>query len=182
VNSKAVTTVGGQNLLSTLRRGNAATFHLSYKVVGDVSAIGGALTLDVWQSPPQAREDTVLVHDGQTTRTESFTTANGGHLCTQSASGAWSCQVVPTSQSSASGAAGILSSISAQVTGHGVAMAKQTIGGYAVTCYTVQTTDAPKLCATAQGIPVLISDSDVSYQLVSLSNKVNAAVFTLPAG
>jgi hypothetical protein len=154
---------------------------VAYKVVGDPQQIGGSLTLEIWQSPPQSREDTVLVHNGRSTHTESFSSPNGGHVCTQSATGKWTCSPVPKAQAALSGAAGILTAISGQISGHGVLMKKRTIAGYDVTCYTVQAGDQPRLCATSDGVPVLIADKAVSYQLVSLSNSVDGSAFSLPS-
>ncbi len=178
---QAVTTVGGQALLSTLRTGEAATYHVAFKVVGDAKQIGGTLTLEIWQAPPETREDTVLVRDGTTTRAESFSSSKSGHLCTQSGSGAWTCRTLSAAEAADAGAAGILTSISGEISGHGVSMRKQTIDGYSATCFTVQTSEQPELCATADGIPVLIADNEVRYQLVSLSNSVSSSEFTLPA-
>jgi hypothetical protein len=178
--SQAVTTVGGQALLAAVQRGETATYHSKYKVVGDSSQIGGTLTLEVWQAPPQGREDTVLVHDGQTTHVASFSRATSGDLCTQTNGGAWSCKALAGSQASNTGTSGILNAISGEVSGHGVSMQKRTIDGFDVTCYTVQFGAEPKLCATDAGVPVLIADRQVSYQLLSLTNDVSDSVFTLP--
>jgi hypothetical protein len=176
-----VATVGGQALLSTLQAGKTATYHVGYKVVGDPQQLGGTLTLEIWQSPPNTREDTVLVSGGKTTRTESITTASGGHVCTQPSGEKWTCNAISKAQAAQGGAAGILNVISGQISGHGVVSKKQTIAGYTVTCFTVQTTEQPKLCATADGVPVLIADQEVSYQLVSLSASVDSSAFSLPS-
>jgi hypothetical protein len=177
-----VTTVGGQDLLATLRKGEAATYHLTYQVQGDAQQVGGTLTLSLWQAPPDTREDSVLVSQGKTISTASISTPAATHLCTQSQGSAWTCRTVPRVQVALGGATGIVSAITATVSGHGVVMSKQTIDGYAVTCYTVQVSasDQPKLCAMKSGIPVLLADNDVSYRLVALSQRVDDAVFTMP--
>jgi hypothetical protein len=182
LHTDAVTTLGGQELLATLQKGETSTYHLSYTVQGDAAQIGGALTLSVWQSPPRVREDSVLVSQGKTTSTESISTPLGSHLCTQPPGGSWTCTIVPSAQAAAGGAAGIVGAIKSTVSGHAVLIAKRTINGYAVTCYTIQVNPSQQseLCATSGGIPVLVSDHDVSYRLVTFSQHVNDHVFALP--
>jgi hypothetical protein len=180
ISPNAVTTVGGQALLNTIRTGQGTTYHATYKVVGDAKVIGGTLSLEVWQAPPQAREDTVLVQNGVTSHTESFTSPTSGHLCTQMNTKPWSCHAVAATQAASGGAGGMISSISDEISGHGVAMHKQTIDGRAVTCFTVQVGANPELCADTNGVPVLIADSDVRYELSTLSESVSASAFSLP--
>jgi hypothetical protein len=182
LHTNAVTNLSGQELLATLQKGESSTYHLTYAVQGDAKQIGGALTLSVWQSPPNTREDSVLVSLGKTTSTESISTPSGSHLCTQPPGGLWSCAVVPRAQVTAGGAAGIVAAIKSTVSGHGVQIAKRTISGYAVTCFTIQVnpSEQPQLCATSQGIPVLVSDHDVSYRLVTFTQHVDDDAFALP--
>jgi hypothetical protein len=182
LHTNPVTNLGGQELLATLQKGESATYHLTYTVQGDAQQIGGALTLSVWQSPPNTREDSVLVSKGKTTSTESISTPAGSHLCTLPPGSSWTCTAVPLAQVAAGGAAGIVAAIKTTVSGHGVLVAKRTIGGYAVTCFTIQVnpSEQPQLCTTNDGIPVLISDHDVSYRLASFSQRVDSAVFALP--
>jgi hypothetical protein len=180
ISPNAVTTVGGQALLNTIRTGQGTTYHATYKVVGDAQEIGGTLSLEVWQSPPQAREDTVLVQNGVTSHTESFTSPSSGHLCTQMNAKPWTCRSVAATQAVSGGAGGMISSISDEISGHGVSMRKQTIDGRAVTCFTVQVGANPELCADTNGVPVLIADSDVRYELSTLSESVSASAFSLP--
>ncbi|HEY1827266.1 MAG TPA: hypothetical protein VGF87_04560 [Acidimicrobiales bacterium] len=180
ISSNAVTTTGGQELIATLQRGEAVTYHAHYAVTGS-SQQGSTLSLEVWQSPPNVREDTVISGGGHTATTESFQSAKSAQVCTQTDGGAWSCRTVAKSQSTVSGVGGIEAFIADTVSGHGVGVSTRTIGGTKVTCFTVATSTHPRLCANSDGVPVQVSDASVTYQLQNYSTNVPAGAFTPPA-
>ncbi len=53
--------IAGEQLLQAIDSTRAATYHASYSVTGFK---GGSLTLEIWQAPPNLREDSVEMADG----------------------------------------------------------------------------------------------------------------------
>lgn len=173
-------TVGGQELLAVLAKGQQTTFHATYAVVGDPTAIGGTMTLEIWQQPPNLREDTIVARDGQTVRTESIADATKGSVCVQQGTAPLSCQPIPADQVGALRSSRFLSSITTTLSGHSVTRTSRTIDGRTVTCFQVQAGERPSVCLTRSGIPVLIETAQVSYRLRSLDLTVDGNALLVP--
>jgi hypothetical protein len=168
---QAIVGAGGRELISLLQTGQRATFHATYRVVGGPP--GGVQSLEIWQSPPRVREDTVAAANGHTARTASISQGTTTHLCIQRDGGPWTCQ------GSAIDPNNIVATIAGSVAGQPVAVTETTINNRKVQCF--QIGSGAQLCATSSGIPVLIASSSVRYELVTLSSSVNAADLNPPA-
>jgi hypothetical protein len=169
----------GGELVALLEAGQASTYHGRYQVIGDPAKIGGSQDLEIWNAPPRRRADTTRRGDGHTARSQTFTDATSTILCVQQDSDAWTCQRL--AHQPADGTDPISTSVVAATSGQAVTVTNTTMSGRQVRCFAIATSDSLKVCATPGGIPVMIGNSAVSYQLVALDTKVSGATFTLPA-
>ena len=171
--SGPIVSAGGRELVSLLQAGEGVTFHATYRVIG---AANETLSFEIWQSASQVREDTSVAAGGHTAKTESFTQDKVTHLCVQRDGGAWNCARSSVDPNN------ILSTVTGAVAGQAVAITDTTIGGRKVRCFQVgSTSQGVELCATSNGVPVLIASAQARYELVTLSSSVDSAVFNPPA-
>jgi hypothetical protein len=177
--NEASLSVGGRELVSLLNAGREVTFHATYRAIGDPKTLGGQLTFEVWQLPPRAREDTVSTNGSTVVRTESFVDATSAHLCSQTDQKTWVCH--PAKLGASRGPQGMLATIGNEVAGQSVAVVDNTVAGRQVKCFTVGSGTSVELCATPAGIPVLIADSSIRLELISLSSTVGSSTFKPPA-
>jgi hypothetical protein len=177
---KPLLNAGGGELVALLHAGKATSYHARYHVTGDPAAIGGSQDLEIWNAPPRQRADTTRTVGGSTYRSETFTDASATSLCVQQDAAPWSCERVGPQ---AAGGSDLISiSVTAATSGQPVAVSDTTMQGRTVRCFAITTpSDALRICATSAGVPVLIGDAAVSYQLVSLDGKVPASTFNTPA-
>jgi hypothetical protein len=173
--SRPLLSGGAGEMLALLKIGQSATFHATFHAAN----VPGNLDFEVWQGPPRLREDTVRTADGHTDRTATIADNKNTTFCTQHDSAAWSCHPVPNSTSV--GIAAIEATVAAATTGQSVAVSDTTMAGRKVRCFDVGAgPDALKLCATLNGIPVLVSNATVRYELATLDSRVPASSFTAP--
>jgi hypothetical protein len=173
--SRPLVSGGGGEMLALLKAGQSVTFHATFHAAN----VPGSLDFEVWQAPPRLREDTVRTADGHTDRTATITDNKATSFCTQHDNAAWSCH--PVASSTTVGIAAIEASVTAATTGQSVAVSDSNIGGRKVRCFDVGAgPDALRLCATLNGIPVLISNANVRYELGTLDSRVPASSFTPP--
>lgn len=161
---------GARQLFALLQTGEQSTWHATYAVTG---VPGETLRLEVWQAPPQLREDVVRTASGHTEHSSTYVGSDGTHLCVQQDAAMWACQKVATDPND------IVSSVTAGLAGQSVAVSDASIGGRQVTCFAAST--GARICATSGGIPVLVANAQVSYTLASLSSSVSGSSFRLPA-
>ncbi len=161
---------GARQLFALLKTGEESTWHAKYAVTG---VPGETLGLEVWQSPPQLREDVVRATTGHTEHSSTYVLSDGTHLCVQQDAAKWTCQKVAADPND------IVSSVTAGLAGESVAVSDDTIGGRKVTCFGAS--GGARICATSSGIPVLVANAQVSYKLVTLSSSVPGSSFRLPA-
>ena len=169
--SQAIVSAGGRQLVSLLQTGESATFHATYRVTG--ASPGGVQSLEIWQSPPRVREDTVASANGHTARTASFSENSTTHLCVQQDGGPWTCTRAAVDPNN------LIATIAGSVAGQSVAVTQTTIDNRKVQCF--QVASGPQLCATSAGIPVLIAGGSVRYELASLTSSVSSSDLNPPA-
>jgi hypothetical protein len=176
---KPLVGAGGGELVALLQAGQRSLYHARYHVTGDPATIGGSQDLEIWNAPPRQRADTTRTSDGHTYRSETIADGVSTSLCVKQDAAAWSCQRV--AQPSAGNVDPIATSVIAATSGQPVAVTNETISGRKVRCFTIATpTGSLRLCATPAGVPVVIGNAAVSYQLVTLDTKVGAATFKTP--
>jgi hypothetical protein len=159
-------------LVTLLQRGAGLTVHATYR------AAGNGAVLELWQLPPRLREDVVQTAGGHVVQTSTMTDGTTNRICYRRDTGPLTCQTVGAAQRQAVGLDGILSAIVDGLAGQPVAVASSSVGGTKVRCFTVSA--QTKVCAASDGLPVLIAGQNVTYQLVSRSPTVDAAVFAPP--
>lgn len=161
---------GGRQMLALLTTGEQTTFHAVYKVTG---AVGAGLTLEIWQAPPLLREDVVRTAGGHTVHSTTLIGADKStQLCIQQDGGKWTCQHVATDPND------IVSTAASTIAGQSVSVTSETIGGRKATCFAAG--GGTRLCGMANGIPVLIGNGQVSYELVSLNMSADHSAFNAP--
>jgi hypothetical protein len=172
--ASAVVSAGGRQLVSLLQSGANVTFHATYTVSGTAAKAGGLQGLEIWQRNGDRREDTVVSAGGHTDRTSSYVKGNTVQTCIQVDGGASNCQ------KSAVDPNNLLASVVSAIGNQNVVVSNSTISGRKVSCFQVANPQQLQLCATSDGIPVLISTASASYQLASLSTNVDSSVFNVP--
>jgi hypothetical protein len=167
--------------VSLLQQGRKATYHATYTSTGGATT-GAQLALEIWQSPPRVREDTTRTQGATTNRASVFTNGATTTLCSQATGTGWTCQAVAPATFQDSGPSGVIAAVTSTLAGKQVTLAKDTIGGRAVECFQIgPVASGVKVCATDQGIPVLIAAPAVTYLMATLETTVPAGVFTAPA-
>ncbi len=147
------------------------TLHATYRALGDPAKLGGALTYQVWQRPPDGRED-----------------RNGASAerCHQDGKGVWSCRPAPGAGPSANGGlpgpldllTAIANHASAPSARDAVTTSADVVGNHKVTCYQLAVTgDTYVLCTAATGAPELIANTAVRYELIASDSAIPPAVF-----
>jgi hypothetical protein len=170
---------GGGQMLSLLKTGRQQTFHATFHAVTTPAKPGDSLDFEVWQAPPHLREDTVHSADGQIDRTASLTDNKQTTFCTQHPGAAWSCH--PVASTATVGISAIEASVTEATSGQAVAVSDTKMGGRSVRCFDIGAgPGALKLCATLNGIPVLITNANVRYELSTLDSHVSSSSFTPP--
>ena len=163
-----------QRLIDATQVANRLTLHATYRPLGDPAKLGGPLRFEVWQRPPDGRED-----------------RNGAAAsrCHQDGKGAWTCRAVPGAVQPAGSVPGPLELLAA-ITNHAsapstpsardsVTMSSDVIGNEKVTCFQLAAPgDTYVLCAAANGTPELIANTTVRYELITASATVPASIFT----
>jgi hypothetical protein len=160
-----------RRLVAALGVTNALTIHATYRALGDPTKLGGSVTYEVWQRPPDGRED-----------------RNGAaaERCTEDGKGSWSCRAVTGADKSVGSVPGPLDLLvdinnhaSAPSARQGVTTSTDVVGNQKVTCYQLAVSgDTYVLCAAADGTPELIANTTVRYELVTISSNVPASAFT----
>jgi hypothetical protein len=171
----ALAAPGTQSLLALLQHGAGETVHATYRAAGDARVIGDSLTIEVWQAAPQFREDTVQVRSGHRSHIEQV----NNQVCTQVDSAPWSCRTV-AADATRTGLAGLASLVTTTLTAPMATAASTTRAGQSASCY-AETAATVKLCVNKAGIPVVLADRDVSYELTALSSAVPSGTFNPPA-
>ncbi|HVU74029.1 MAG TPA: hypothetical protein VHE83_13780 [Mycobacteriales bacterium] len=165
-------------LQQLLHRAEQRAYHATYSVTGGAKVVG-TLTIEVWHAAPSAREDTVVANGTSTARTETLTDGKSGETCRRT-DGPWTCTPLPAADAAEAG--GVATRIVASLAGHQVAVSTETVSGEPAQCFAVAEAGGPKVCVDSHGIPLLLSDADVTYLRTALSTEVDAAVFTPPSG
>jgi hypothetical protein len=159
-------------LLSALHAANRMTLHATYRALGDPTKLGGTLTYEVWQRPPDGRED-----------------RNGSpsERCHQDGSDIWTCSpaagATPAAAGAAPGPLDLLAAISrvgsAAAARDAVTTSADVIGDLKVTCYQLAAPGQTYvLCTAANGVPELIANTTVRYELVTSSANVPSSALT----
>ena len=113
------------------------------------------------------------VSDGHTVHSTTIVGADkSSQLCIKQDAGKWSCQRVTADPND------IVSTAASSIAGQSVAVTNDTIGGRKATCFAV--VGGTRLCALSSGIPALISNGQVSYELASLGTSVDHSAFATP--
>jgi hypothetical protein len=168
---------GANQLISLLNHGATVTYNATYKAT---TATTPTITLEVWQSPPDVREDVIQTNGKQSARDAAITVKAGSQLCSQTGSGPWSCTPISTAQSNAIGLGGAVSTFLSELGGRAVKTSTSTVAGMPARCFESTGPDAGTLCASDSGIPLSITDQKVSYQAVTVTSTVTAGVFATP--
>ena len=173
---------GRGKLLALLQTGQRSKYHAVYQVVGDPAKIGGSQRLEIWNAPPRQRSDSTRTAGGHVYRSETLTEATSTSLCTQLDNAAWSCQPVTGSAGGADSLATSLeTSVQAATNGQSVVVTSKTVSGRKASCFTIgNPRTGLQICITADGVPVLISNPVLSYQLTTLDGKIPGSTFKLP--
>jgi hypothetical protein len=147
------------------------TLHATYRALGDAAKLGGPLRFEVWQRPPDGRED-----------------RNGvvASRCHQDGKGAWTCRTpsgaVPPGGSTPGPLellAAISNGASASSARDAVTTSSDVVGNEKVTCYQLAAPGQTYvLCTADNGTPELIADTAVRYELITASSSVPASAFT----
>jgi hypothetical protein len=150
---------------------NRMTLHATYRALGDPAKLGGPLRYEVWQRPPDGRED----RNGAT-----------ASRCHQDGKGAWTCRAASGAVEPAGTVPGPLELLAAVSNFASTPSARETIttssdiiGNDKVTCYQVAAPgETYVLCAAANGTPELIANTTVRYELVTATSSVPASAVT----
>jgi hypothetical protein len=169
----------GTALLDLLDKGHDLTFHATYKGVGDVQALGGETTIEVWRKDGKVRQDATVVQDGTTNRSASVTTQDGKVTsCAKRGDLPWTCEDATTSGDAE---AGIFATPANQLQGADVRESDETVEGRAARCYSFDRDGGTaKLCLSPEGMPLSNSAAGQQIVITSDSSDVDDSVFALP--
>lgn len=169
--------VAGRELVSVLAKGRALTFHARYQSAP--AATGASLVVEVWRKDGLARQDTQLDDGRQVVRTAAIRKPDGQVSCRRLSEEPWTCAPLPVGASSADQ---LLGQVAGDLEGRTVTSRDDTVGGRAVRCFTISGEgQTSELCATPEGIPVLLSTAGARLELVELREHVDDSLFTPPA-
>lgn len=177
----AITGPGGQELRNLLAKGRAATFHATYKATTSDPAVEGTeQTFEVWRKAGRLRTDTFIVAGDREARTASFLDKSSVILCTSLDKGDWNCS---TSSSQGVNPDGLIGAMVEQLAGTSVSVRDDTVQGRKVKCFVTSGGDDEnaELCATAEGVPVVVRTESTRLELTKLETAVDDSVFTPPA-
>jgi hypothetical protein len=184
---------GGTELVRLLQHEAGLTVHAMYHG-------SGGTTVEIWQSPPRVREDTVQTVGGHSAQTTSLTDGQTGRVCYRQDTAPLTCNIVGSAQLQAVGLDGILGAIVDMLGGEVVVASDATVDGVKSRCFSVSsspaTSTAPsasslaapstatagttQLCVASDGLPVSISRPGTSVDLVNRSSSVDPSAFVPP--
>ncbi len=169
---------GGQALAQLLTDVRDKTFHVKYKATGGE----GVQSLEWWNRPGRARQDTVLEADNQRVQTASFLERTSAHTCIREGNGEWKCEEVPVPETTTP--TGLIEALAAQLSGRSVTEHKDTVGGRAAWCFAVAKTaaqDAVEVCTDRDGVPLRIVAAGAGFEVETIERRFDNKIFTRPA-
>lgn len=174
-------TGAGAELTELLDKGKTQTFHARYVTVKD-SPLGskGQVTLEVWNKPPQSRNETHLATGGERIAASDFRTNDGAFRCSSRGGAPWQCQSIPSDSPSAL----MLDVIKSKLPGRQVTSRDEQVAGRPGRCFTIAATGGGRdddVCVGSDGIPLKLGSGDGIFELAVLEFEVADDVFTPPA-
>jgi hypothetical protein len=169
-----------QQIVDAMKGESSLTYHAIYTA----TEAGTDYTVEIWQRPPDTREDTTFTVPGSLpTHTEEFKLHGRLTTCVQQGTAAWQCQDEPAGTADPS--QGVIGGLGQVLSGRSVSEANRTIGGHPVRCYSSAATGAlaaVSVCINDQGIPVAVDSGakGSGLMLTALDDAVPPNVFALP--
>jgi hypothetical protein len=171
---------GGTHLASLLTGARDHTFHARYAVTGSPELLGGKLDLEWWNTKKHSRIDTTRKSNGQVVRTVSIVNGADGASCKRIDDGAWTCQKIAVPAPGDPG--GIVTNLTAQLTGRPVSEQPGKVRGRSATCFHVGGGTEPiDVCTNADGVMLRNASAKVTYEVTTLDTAVPDAIFKPPA-
>lgn len=169
----------GSALLELIEEGRTATFHATYKAVGDPS-VRVADTIEVWRKGGKIRNDTLSTQPNQTNRTATISTEDGTTTsCQKLGDLPWSCAAAITQ---GEGEGGIFAAPKSELGGVDVVESAEQVEGHEARCFTFQRDGGPvKLCVDGDGVPLSQSAAGQEFVISELSKDVDDSAFTPPS-
>lgn len=138
--------------------------------------------IEVWRKEDFARQDTEASDGTKRVRSAVFQLPVGNVACQRSGEEPWTCSKLPPGAPTPDQ---ILSRVTGELEGRNVTARDDTIAGRKVRCFTVAATtegqEEMEVCATFEGVPVLLAAGGARLELVELTEEADQAVFTPPA-
>jgi hypothetical protein len=165
-------------LLELLQRKEGETFHAVYE--GTSPDAPGGISIETWQQPPLARQDTAVGLEGQTARTSTLLLADGAVRCAELPPQPMACRQATRAEA---GADDPTAAIADRLREGEVTVEDTTIERRRVRCFTLTVAgEANELCvAEDTGITVRVTAATSTLRLLSLDQEVPAEVFAPPA-
>jgi hypothetical protein len=170
-----------EELAGLLSLREATRYHARYEAT---SAGGENVTIETWQDPPQARQDSEVTSGGQVVRTRVLVDDASQIQCVALAAEEWQCRQAAAGETASDPIVAMQ-----QRLGEGTVSARDDIvDDRAVRCFTLAATEddgsvsEAELCALpASGIPVRVISGGSTLRLVELDETIPADVFEPPA-
>ncbi len=171
----------GRELLALLGRGRTLTFHARYEGRAPERP-AESLVIEVWRKGDLARQDTEASNGTTVVRSSVFQLPVGNIACQRSGEEPWRCSKLPPGAPSPDQ---ILARVTGELEGRDVTARDDTVDGRAVRCFHVagagEGEQEMDVCATRDGVPVLIGAAGARLEMVQLDDEVDDATFTPPA-
>lgn len=167
----------GNELLDLLEAGSALTFHASYAAQVADGEVSGALTLDIYRSEGNVRQDSSVSANGQTAQTRAIQTPDGTVTSCIEQDGTWTCAQAQQQ------ADDLFGSLAQQLTEGDIETSTATILEMDATCWSLtDESGTSQLCVSADGIPLRITAADGTVlEITELERDVGGDAFDPPA-
>jgi hypothetical protein len=156
------------------------TFHARYAVQGDPKVIGGALSLEWWNTSDHSRIDTIRTQGGQVVKTASIVNGDEGASCQKDGAKAWTCKKIDVPAPGDPG--GIVANLTGQLSGRPVTEHADTVKGHKALCFHVgEGTEPIDVCTNSDGVLLRNASASTKFEISSLDSSVPGSVFKPPA-
>ena len=171
---------GGIALATLLSGAREHTFHATYAVHGNRKVLGGRLELEWWNTPGHSRIDTTRTSDDGVAHTVSIVDGDKGIGCEQIDSGPWTCH--PVEVPGPGDPNGMISTLTAQLSGRSVIEHRGTVDGHSARCFHVGGPGEPlDVCTNPDGVLLRNATPEVAYVVTDLDADVPDSIFEPPA-
>ncbi|HET7486334.1 MAG TPA: hypothetical protein VFJ85_00295 [Acidimicrobiales bacterium] len=155
--------------------------HLTYS--GQLTSIAeaGTVTVEFWRKGKLVRQRIVIGAAANAQEQQAFVLPDGNVDCLKTPDADWRCQRTASVATAAGEPGGLIEAVVSQVQGKNVTVAKTTIGGTAVDCYTIEAATKDAICLRDDGVPVRFTLQGSEVNLTASDSKVTDADFVPPA-